>query len=344
MLRKKVALILVCLFLQLFFVFIVYAKPIQLDSKDGAKRYRSEFPVSGIVGLPDDNLLIWNWHGSAQLLSSQGLLSAVFKLPLNVDSHQQVEIFKIIPDVEGLLISARVDQKSVVMLTTKDGKTIDQWHLPVVLSLSNEGGNRKAFTDDGIYSLNEKGKAEQVESLIIDKASNHESEYKSIKVFIDKKVICTDSDLSKLNQHPILCKNFEGGASEFQIFGALVDPPVCGESLLAWGQGIKEHFLAVYSLPTGHKISEKSFKAEGSYPEIVCDSPNKLLVGKNGIEIYAIPKLEKIWGYPIKHGKSVSNIALLEKFIAFEEEGSGEVDNIVSDIVLVRRPRILGSD
>ena len=323
---------LVVLFLQPFFGSVGYAKPIKLKAQNGEIRYRSEFPVSGIVNLPDNNLLIWNWQGKAQVLTIPGKLSAVFKLPSNVDLGQQVELLNIIPDTGGFLINARIDQKSVVLLSDKNGKLIEQWYLPSVLSLSSEQGVRKAYTNEGVFRLNEKGLTEHVGfSFRING---------SIKVFTDKKILCTEGDLSKLNQRPIVCKKLVDSAKDFQVFGTLAFPPVCAESLLIWGVGKQEHSLVIYALENGKKVSEKSFST-GSYPKLVCDSQtNSLLVGNNGIEIYTIPGLKKTWSYPLKKGKVVTNIALLEKFIAIEEEDAGEVDSVVSDIVLVPLPRI----
>jgi hypothetical protein len=336
---KKIASILLgYLLLPMIFISVSFADANKLGQKDGVLRYSSQFPISGIVPSPENNLMIWNWKGKAQLLTNQGTVSVEFKMPVSLKPSQQIEILKIIPDAGGVLMNARMDQKSVVLLASKDGEIIEQWPLPMVFSIASDQGNRKAFTEDGVFTLSEKGKAGREKFFIGDKTSKNEHFPGNIKVYVDKKVICTDGDLSKLNQHPILCKKLEGSGNEFQVYGTLADPPFCGESLLVWGVGKKEHSLAVYSLKTGSKVSEKSFN-KSAYPALVCESQiNKLLVGNNGIEIFAMPHLQKIWRYPVKKGKRVTNIALLEKFIAFEEEDTGEVDNVESDIVLVPRP------
>ena len=327
------------LFITLFFLSVDYANAIKVEPKDGAIRYRPGFPVSGLLGLPDNNLLIWNWHGRAQLISNQGKHSAEFKLPLIVDSHQQVEIASVISDSDGLLLSFRTDNKSVVLLTDKNGEMIEQWHLPAVLSLTSEPDNRKAITVEGVFSLHGKGIADRVDFSTHGPGTKKENRYNSIKVYIDKKIVCSDGDLSKLNQRPILCKKLDDNANEFQVSGTLADPSVCGDSLLTWGVGKREHLLAVYSLKSGKKISEKKFSSV-SYPELICDYPTKkLIVGNNGIEIYAFPSLQKIWRYPVKKGKYVSTVALLDNFIVFEEEDTNDVDKIGSEIVFVPRLR-----
>jgi hypothetical protein len=336
---KKIAVILLgYLLLPMLFISVSFAGANKLGQKEGVLRYRSQFSISGIVPLPENNLMIWNWQGKAQLLTNQGKLSAEFKLPGSIKPSQQIEILNVIPDTGGVLMNARIDQKPVVLLASKDGKIIEQWSLPMVFSIVSDQGNRKAFTEDGVFTLSEKGKADREKFFIGDKTAKNENFPNTIKVYVDKKVICADGDLSKLNQRPIICKKLVGDAHEFQIVGTLADPSACDESILAWGVGKKEHSLAVYSSETGNKVSEKVFN-KGAYPTIACDSQtNKLLIGNNGIEIYAMPNLQKIWSYPVKKGKYVSNLALLEKFIAFEEEIAGEVDHVESDIVLVPRP------
>jgi hypothetical protein len=136
--------------------------------------------------------------------------------------------------------------------------------------------------------------------------------------------------MSMSDYAPVQCQRLGSGGWKFQEGSGLAHPPVCGSWLLIWDEK-HENRLTLRSLVTGGIQIKKTFKER---PLITCAEQDGIWVAGQNLELLSLPELKTRWRLPIKTGR-IENIVLLNNYVVYEEEGSGEQ----KDIVLVEQPK-----
>jgi hypothetical protein len=124
-------------------------------------RYRPSFPVTGMVVLSNDSLLLWHGDGRAQLRDSNHGWSNPFLLPVNRDDKTSgtgcLGILKIIADKEGMLVLQEptgLEKNFSVLLISLDNKVLEKWIIQQYpLDLKSDVNGRRVFTEDGVIEL-----------------------------------------------------------------------------------------------------------------------------------------------------------------------------------------------
>lgn len=309
--------------------------------RPGLTRHHPSFPVTGMVVLTGDRLLLWHGRGRAQLRDPNGRWSDVFRLP--VEEPEPVTrdgalayrpgIIAIVPDDEGILIldEAPPGEKGFsVLLTNLTGEVLDRWRIEqYALAITSDHQGRRVLTVDGVIPLLPRGTFGDIETFPADDDDHATHHNPLLLEWQGTTIFCRDANLTMADNAPVQCRRLGEGGWHFEQGFGVARPARCGSWLLLW-DGINDCRLTVRSLVTGKIISKKTFSQR---PVMACAAQDGLWVGIHGVQLLNLPTLTTRWRLAGKTGR-IENIVVSETYVAYEEEGAGELN----DIVLMARP------
>jgi hypothetical protein len=300
-------------------------------------RYRPSFPVTGMLALSDDSLLLWHGDGRAQLRDPNHGWSKPFLLPVNKGEQPadagRLGILKIIADQRGMMLLQEptgLEKGFSVLLVSLDNKVLEKWIIQQhPLDLKSDSDGRRVYTAEGVIELLPHA---EISSPRVFPVQNNEAVNQHIPLLFDWQgatFFCRDANLSMSSYTPVQCQRLGAKGWKVHEGSGLAHPPVCGSWLLIWDEK-HENRLALRSLVTGRIQIKKTFKER---PGLACAEQDGIWVAGQSLELLSLPALKTRWKLPIKTGP-IESIVVLNQYIAYEEKGLGEQQ----DIVLVARP------
>ena len=275
---------------------------------------------SRLLALADDQLLLWEPTGRAELRAGAGTWTPEFRLPLKPIVAAQA-------DAEGFLIagSAGAGSAAVVALSPL-GKERVRWTLPGdgAFGFVADARGPRAVTRGGIVALNPDGTIGALEPFA-------KGTTPSVIAREGGDVLCRPADLSEAHSAPGECAR--GGAHSWRFEAQFVEAPVACGDWLAVGDGfepggMETRRIAAHSLGSGEVGGRAAFLV---HPAVACASSNELLVGEKRLVLLRLPGLEAGWSRQIEGSAPVRDLAVLKSFFAYRIDGSLEV-------MLVPRP------
>jgi hypothetical protein len=284
-------------------------------------RHHPGFPVMGMVPLGGDQLLLWHGDGRAQLRSTAGEWTDVFRLPVHA-------IIDIQPDPEGFLVTGSLKPgRSVTLLLTARGEERARWEMTAdTFALVVDTRGRHAVTRTGTVALLADGKLGTPEPPPGGDAPTGTTPPTVIR-YGDVTVVCRGADLSLEHSRSGRCER-RGPAGWHYESNFLAPPLACGKWLMLLDGSLYRR-VSVLSLATG-KIEGRI--ATTIRPVYACAGPDELVLGDQRLALLSLPEGRPRWtlspGGPGKGG--VAALAVMESFIAYQVDGS-------PDVILFRR-------
>lgn len=309
-------------------------------SVSGVLRHHPDFPVSGMVALSGDNLLIWNSRGRAQIRDPARGWSKEFSLPVekrkDAYNNNDPNISRIIPDNNGMLIlETGYGKNDLVLLTNLNGELLDKWLIyPFSFTIISDREGRRVLTVDGIIPLLPKSSLGLLEHFPLN--YNHVVSYPELWLFKWQKatILCRDGNLTMADNAAVQCQRLGEGGWQFQEGERLAQLPTCASWLLIWDSKYKNR-LTVRSLDTGKIMGKKTFLHTSV---MACGEQDGIWVGGQNFKLLSLPDLKTRWRLTMKT-RRIENIVILKQYIAYEEVD--EKTGNQGDIVLVARPQNL---
>jgi hypothetical protein len=276
-------------------------------------RHRPGFPILGMVPLVGDQLLLWNGDGRAQLRTTVGAWTEVFRLP--VQAIQDVQ-----PDGEGMLVVGSPKPGSTaVLLLAPHGEERGRWNLSDdVFRLIVDERGRRAVTRSGTVPLLAGGKLGSPEPS----PGGVVPAGRLPPIVLTRNgvtVTCQPADLSMEHRSRASCERKGPGGWRFES-DFLDSPLVCSGWLLTL-DGPRPWRVTVYSLASG-KIGGRL--SAPFRPAFACAGPNEILFGDKSLSLRTLPG-GKSWWVHATAGKAVARVALLNSFLAYQIDGSADV-------------------
>ena len=300
----------------------------------GAETHRA-FPGVHLLALADDQILLWEANGHAQLRTSDGNWSADMQLP--AAGIQDVQ-----RDGNGFLVAgALAAGGAAVVALSAAGQPQARWSIPgeSASAVFTDAAGRHLVTRAGIVDLRADGTIGKAQPFPADPRPAGGA---SLPIVLARPgddegalVICAPSGpATPASANPTrgVCERpAPAGWRLEEDFAAA--PVVCGGSIVvttAAGAGARarEGAIVAYAWDSG-KIQNRG-KAAGT-PAIACAADgDALMVGDKQLRLFHLPSLKPAWTHPVGRA-AVHDVAVTKHFIAYQAGDS-------LDVTVVPRP------
>lgn len=283
------------------------------------QRFRPTFPVTGMVALAEDGILLWHQDGRAQRYTEVEGWSAVERLPIGEVPElptglpvRRQGILKIVPDLQGMLVLEALSKEDLynVLLIDRHLQVLARWELSDVLDLRSGESGRSIVLRAGLRPLLPGGALGPLQPFPSTLASP-----RAWPVYVQLKhstAMCVNANLTQLNASPLRCQALAPLEWQFEGGQVMAEPPGCQSWLLVW-EGAELRQLQVRDDRTGQLHTSQLFPQK---PVLACASEGGIWTAGTRVELRSLPSLKPRWRGPREPGP-ISDLVVTARAIVY---------------------------